>query len=399
MISSRGRVTKAPCGSRWEERCASCSETYAKRSHLCIASGMKDLEQGAFLFLLTLTAPSFGHVHTPAWKPGQPKPKLNKHLVRCRCRVWHNPETREAKRVLGAPIDYKSYDYRGAALWNQAAGRLFSSLMRKLRHKLEGLATIQYTRVQEPQRRGLTHFHTVLVVTPTANLTRAQFVKLFAELYEKTPTALNLEAEPITFGKYDLRPIIATTACEFGGVARYLSKYLTKATGGTDSVDKLVAGSPAQAHIYAMRKEALTVAAHAKFVRMGEKHSIEDTALEVEDVYNGDTETTFLTFVIRNGLGRPGDLTRGVNGLGYSGPPRSASAKYGISLRSLKEEAKMRAQQMRAQILGVTLEELQAEADTWEYSRAATMALREGGVEKLAECLKAIHIPGITLQT
>ena len=110
----------APCGNRRAAVCPACSDRYAADAYHLLRAGLAgDDDKGVPTTVaehprafLTLTAPSFGPVHTR-------KITRRGHVIPCRCGDRHHP----ADPRLGTPLDPDSYDYAGAVLWQAHAGR------------------------------------------------------------------------------------------------------------------------------------------------------------------------------------------------------------------------------------------------------------------------------------
>ena len=124
----------APCGNRRASVCPACSDRYAGDAfHLLragLAGGAKDVpttvtdKPRAFL---TLTAPSFGPVHTRRTTPAG-------RAIPCGCRERHHPDDPR----IGSPLDPDSYDYVGSVLWQAHAGQLWHRFTIALRRALAG---------------------------------------------------------------------------------------------------------------------------------------------------------------------------------------------------------------------------------------------------------------------
>lgn len=143
----RQRSLLRRCGTRLASRCESCSELYAGDAREVIRSGTTD--GGAFTWL-TLTAPGadvFGAVHSGPSKRGR---------RRCACGRYHRAD--DAR--LGTPVDPDTYDHDASARFNATLSRRFTVLMQKLR-RLTG-EPLDFVRVVEFQRRGLTHVHALV---------------------------------------------------------------------------------------------------------------------------------------------------------------------------------------------------------------------------------------------
>lgn len=328
-----------PCGTRWETRCPPCSRTYRKRTHLVIASGLPEPGETAAVFLVTLTSPSFGPVHTPGWKKGRPKPE-RRSIRRCRCGRVHNPETRASRATLGSPLDASVYDYDGAVAWNAHASQLWSAWRHRLRRAIDELGEdldLQLCRIAEPQRRGQQHFHALLVLRPSANGALPASHELRTTIAATLPTpARELDefnaagrevrlgpqvvdartGRTLVFGhQTDVRQLTPRPGrdggqAHWGGVAGYLAKYLTKSTGGSAIGDKVPEDSPIARHLSRLGRVARTRVLLANARSQTPKHL------------------------------RAGDITRVVNGCGYAGPPRTSTRAWGTTLGRLKEAAR-----------------------------------------------------------
>jgi hypothetical protein len=116
-LTERSGLVFAPCNNRRSSVCQSCSDRYAAdafhliRAGLCGGKTVPATVATAPRLFVTLTAPSFGPVHS------QRTTRTGKRIP-CACGVHHlNADTR-----LGSPIDPDGYDYPGAVLWQAHAG-------------------------------------------------------------------------------------------------------------------------------------------------------------------------------------------------------------------------------------------------------------------------------------
>jgi len=152
------------CGNRRASQCEACSLVYQRDAMTLIQSGLygEDGKPEPLTFL-TLTAPGyevFGKVHSRRTKWNKKK-RAYIHYG-CECGRWHN----ENDSILGQPLDPDTYNYEAAARWNAASSRLLAVTLQKLSRlhfgppaKGEKQKKLDYIRVAEYQRRGLTHFH------------------------------------------------------------------------------------------------------------------------------------------------------------------------------------------------------------------------------------------------
>jgi hypothetical protein len=122
-------VLRKACGNRREAVCPSCAERYRQDAYHLISAGLRggkgvpdSVTAHPFVFA-TLTAPSFGHVHTrPLGRDGKParcRPRRDapvcEHGVRLSCGQVHD----EDDPCLGQPLCVECFDHKGAVLWNR----------------------------------------------------------------------------------------------------------------------------------------------------------------------------------------------------------------------------------------------------------------------------------------
>jgi hypothetical protein len=262
LIERAGEIF-APCGNRRASVCPACSDRYAGDAfHLLsagLAGGDKDVpttvadKPRAFL---TLTAPSFGPVHTR-------RTSKTGRVIPCGCRRHHHPEDSR----LGTPLDEARYDYVGAVLWQAHAGQLWHRFVIAFRRALAQalgvpgrdfaqVARLSYAKVAEYQRRGLVHFHAVVRVDGPDGPTDPAPAGITADVVRDAittaaTTASITTARPdgaplvLTWGiQLDLREIRAESVEDETGqisearLAGYIAKYATKDTGATEGTDR-----------------------------------------------------------------------------------------------------------------------------------------------------------------
>ena len=178
-------VVHTRCNNRRASRCEPCSRLYQQDAWQVVVSGLAggkgvpDTVAGHPTVFVTLTAPSFGPVHTRAVNG-------NGDVAPCRARrdqagevCAHGRPVTCAKRhgeddpCLGRPLCMDCWDYAGAALWNAHAGELWRRTRIRIYRELATLTgmserqlrrevSIQYVRVAEYQKRGVVHFHLLI---------------------------------------------------------------------------------------------------------------------------------------------------------------------------------------------------------------------------------------------
>jgi hypothetical protein len=159
--------------------CPSCSRLYGTDAWILVATGLnggkgvpEEVATHPRLFA-TVTAPSFGAVHTRRTSGTRCHPsrvrECGEHGVPRWCGDVHELDS----DCLGAPLCVACFDNRGAVLWNATSSQLWDRTMVRLRRQLAasagiattelgGVAQVHYLKVAELQRRGLVHFHALL---------------------------------------------------------------------------------------------------------------------------------------------------------------------------------------------------------------------------------------------
>lgn len=127
------------------------------------------------LIFLTVTAPSFGHVHGTRPNGGPCRPRRRDDRTRCPhgrptwCNARHDPGTEQ----VGQPLCSDCYDYDAHVIWQWWAPELWRRLTIEVRRalaarlgvaesRLKHHASIQYAKVAEYQARGMIHFHALI---------------------------------------------------------------------------------------------------------------------------------------------------------------------------------------------------------------------------------------------
>ncbi len=265
-----GRLLIA-CGNRRASVCPACSEVYrADTFHLIRAglSGGKGVPETVSSHpraFVTLTAPSFGPVHSHrdgrACRPRK-RDKVCEHGRPVGCHARHEPRDDR----LGQPICPDCYDYIGAVLWQAHAGALWHRFTLAVRQELAALmgmsrrafgkeVRISFAKVAEYQRRGLVHFHSVIRLDGPAGaqeppppwadhdlLVRA-VPPAVARVRLSSPKS-DLGQWELTWGdQLDIRPILLDEKAEGvseRAVAGYIAKYATKGAEASGTVDHRV---------------------------------------------------------------------------------------------------------------------------------------------------------------
>ena len=266
-------ITFTRCGNRRATRCASCSHEYKGDTwHMIMAGaagGMKDVPEDVAehpMVFLTLTAPSFGAVHTTATDHRR---GLCEHGKPRGCRCHHDAD--DPRR--GDAVCAECYDYVGHVAWQYNAPELWRRFTIGLRRELArslGLTQraaarvvrLQFAKVAEFQRRGVVHFHAIVRIdgvhpeqaypAPPRYVTTEHLLRAISAAVRNTqmvaaPLAGEERGRTLAWGKqFDARAVVrrsddcrnlgeSSESLDFGplsdrAVAAYIAKYATKAT-------------------------------------------------------------------------------------------------------------------------------------------------------------------------
>lgn len=252
------RNLRVACKDRREVVCPACSYLYRADTWILVSTGLVGGKGTPVVvgshprLFVTLTAPSFGTVHTIRDSGGcvayeRSSTPLCVHRRPTSCAKRHS----EVDVDLGRPLCQRCFDYRGAVLWNAGASRLWNNTIQLIRRLLatEGgigqpnlstVAQLQYLKVAEVQRRGLTHFHCVLRLDGPGSIDAEPPTWASAELLEQVVRssiergwAPDVDGRSLTWGRiYDVQDL-AQREDESVKVAAYVAKYAAKTTDGS----------------------------------------------------------------------------------------------------------------------------------------------------------------------
>lgn len=251
-----------PCGTRRAAVCPPCAERYSNDAFHLVRAGLSgddtknvpaDVAQAPRVFA-TLTAPSFGAVHTR-------RLSNRGRVIPCACGERHHADDPRPS----TPIDPDTYDYEAAVLWQAHSGVLwhrFCMAVRRLLAKVGGVrvrdlpahVVVSYAKVAEYQRRGLVHFHAVVRLDGPAGpgstapewatteilTTIVRQAAASVEVTSHRPTG---EVLTLAWGdRVDVQAITGTAADDESpgavsatALASYVAKYATKSTGTSDT--------------------------------------------------------------------------------------------------------------------------------------------------------------------
>ena len=260
-----GGVIRTACGNRRESVCPSCSQTFKRDARQLVLAGLSggkgvpESVSGHPCVFATLTAPSFGPVHSRRMRgrtvlPCRPRRDARKRVcphgrdISCPRRHGdHDP-------LLGRALCGDCYDYTAAVLFNAHAGELwrrFTTYLPRTLARRAGLtqkafrelARIRYVKVAEYQARGVVHFHAVIRLDAPGNtygpppgwLTPGWLADAIVQAASAVTVTIgpteDLPGVPVLrlrFGNQTDARVIARTDLTEQAVGNYIAKYATK---------------------------------------------------------------------------------------------------------------------------------------------------------------------------
>jgi hypothetical protein len=264
------------------------------------AGGTKDVPVSIVshpLVFTTLTAPSFGPVHSAKKAGSKGGRRCRPRNVTKRCP--HNRPTgcleihEKDGNQVGEPLCHECYDYEAHIIWQWHAPELWRRFTIALRRRLAvflGLSEsearkvvrIQFAKVAEYQKRGAVHFHALIRLdgagaygdVPThAGVSSADLVELVRSAsasvrVQTTPVDKGDAVRTLRFGdQVDARTVHRgsndDSALSAREVAAYIAKYATKAT---EEADPRTRGKARMRHFRNLRTAAKQLALRAATV-------------------------------------------------------------------------------------------------------------------------------------
>jgi len=252
---------RVACKDRRRAVCPACSFLYKADAWIMVSAGLvggkgtSELVSTHPRHFVTLTAPSFGSVHTVRSDGGcvrHSRAGAN-GLGTCAhgrarlCNVRHE----ETDPRLGRPLCSECFNYEDAVLWNAHASRLWNNTIQLIRRslaeeaglvqtKLHTVAQLHYLKVAEMQRRGLVHFHVVVRTDGPDSVDADPPEWLSSELLARAvrnsvsqARATGLAGGYQQWGRVLNIRDMALDSDDAHKVASYVAKYSTKTTDGT----------------------------------------------------------------------------------------------------------------------------------------------------------------------
>lgn len=251
------------CNNRRAVVCPSCSDLYARDTWQLIHAGLRGghhdipstVADHAQVFA-TLTAPSFGAVHTVRTAGGCHPRNAGRRECQHEKPLWCDRSHRDTDAELGQPLCGACYDYlahilftwHAPELWRRFTIRLRRGLKCELRRRAEQpeQTRISFMKVVELQRRALPHFHAVIRLdsasepgqppaAPDTTISAQDLAVLVRQAVTKT--ALTLPGnKTLQFGEQIDIKVVTSGKGKDGNeslvsdrqIAGYLAKYVTK---------------------------------------------------------------------------------------------------------------------------------------------------------------------------
>jgi hypothetical protein len=188
--------------------------------------------------MLTLTAPSFGRVHT-----------IRDHDRPCWCGAHHARDD----VALGTPVDPAKYRYVDQAVWNHLAPALWKRTVQAIRRelartldlprqRLSSVVRVRFVKASEFQRRGVVHYHAVVRLdgpdeacsAPPGTCTTDVLERVVRDAVRGVSAtvppsdALPTRLRQVSWGRQ--AEIVPLDPAEAGRAAGYIAKYATKTT-------------------------------------------------------------------------------------------------------------------------------------------------------------------------
>lgn len=263
-----GTLVKA-CGQRRQTACPPCSSIYRGDAwHLIVAGlrGGKGVPEDVALhptLFVTLTAPSFGAVHSQRDRGGVSRTCRPHARGTClhgrarRCGATHESDASE----LGEPLCVDCFEYSAAVLWNALATELWRRTTIAIGLRLAGAAgltatafgrvgRVSFAKVIEYQRRGVVHLHVVVRLDGREGVSAAPPSEFTVAMLEQAvqravsgaavpfPSTAGVSGHARWGSQLDIRRIRPDENAERAALAAYVAKYATKSTDAFGRLDR-----------------------------------------------------------------------------------------------------------------------------------------------------------------
>ncbi|CAI7977504.1 Replication initiation protein [Frankia sp. Hr75.2] len=269
-----GGVLHVRCNNRRASVCPACSAVYKRDARRLVLAGLaggkgvSESVSGHPAWFVTLTAPSFGPVHSRRQQGGKTGPVRACHPRRGLCPHGRpagcHERHREDDSRLGAPICPDCYSYGRTVVWNALVPRLWKATRDATESAvasaagltvaaLRRTARLSFVKVAEMQARGVVHLHVVVRVDGpdgpgsappgwadgdlVADALRGVIGSVAVPAPDPDAGTLDAAAPDggwaVRWGvQVDIRRIALDGPTDVGRVSNYLAKYITKSAAG-----------------------------------------------------------------------------------------------------------------------------------------------------------------------
>lgn len=339
-------------GNRRAAICPSCSDLYAADTWQLVHAGtqgghhgMPETTANRPQVFATLTAPSFGAVHTSSSRPGLADTVCHSAFSgKSHCphgkALWCNAIHASDDPEVGQPLCPDCYDYTGHVLFNWHAPELWRRFTIALRRAVAdhlrrigidpNAVRVSFVKVAEYQRRAVVHYHTIIRLDPPNNddsSTGASDAKVSAiELAALVRQAANQVRLPVTV---DAAAGAAATASESEArMLRFGSQIDTQPLNDIDDT-----GKPGLARRVAAYLAKYTTKSVAEFGIAARR--ISPAAIAELDI-PAHTRRILSTLVNLATLPANTAMAGWLHTLGYRGHITSKSRRYSITTTALR---------------------------------------------------------------
>lgn len=340
------------CGNRRAAICPSCSDLYAADAWQLVHAGtqgghhgMPETTANRPQVFATLTAPSFGAVHTSSSRPGLADTVCHSAFSgKSHCphgkALWCNAIHASDDPEVGQPLCPDCYDYTGHVLFNWHAPELWRRFTIALRRAVAdhlrrigidpNAVRVSFVKVAAYQRRAVVHYHTIIRLDPPNNddsSTGASDAKVSAiELAALVRQAANQVRLPVTV---DAAAGAAATASESEArMLRFGSQIDTQPLNDIDDT-----GKPGLARRVAAYLAKYTTKSVAEFGIAARR--ISPAAIAELDI-PAHTRRILSTLVNLATLPANTAMAGWLHTLGYRGHITSKSRRYSITMTALR---------------------------------------------------------------
>ena len=287
-------VLLVACGTRHATRCAPCASVYRGDARQVVLAGLiggKGVPESVRdhpAVLVTLTAPSYGPVHSVRSGPCHLGPPGRcAHGRSMHCLEHHDP----SEDIFGAPLCPDCFDAEGTVLFNANVSELWRrTMIYSFRHlayllgvsekALKTEVRLAFAKVVEFQRRGAVHIHAVVradaagdQLAPPTGVTAQDLVAAILRGARLVSVTREIGGQSRTFRFGPQLRVDVLDHAHAEKIAGYVSKYVTKATDSAGVLDHRLREGELEVldipeHARSLLAAAWRLGAHKEHVRL-----------------------------------------------------------------------------------------------------------------------------------